>query len=178
MKITKNISLKDLALIVGKVLFDADIDAVLTGGAVVSIYTDNMYQSFDLDFITHSSYKKLEKALMGTGFFREGRYFRHPETDFFIDFPAPPIAIGNKPIYDFNEIITDERYLKLLTPTHCVMDRLAAFYFWKDNQSLYQAVMVALKNEVNLKEIEEWSIDEGMLKKFNQFVSELKKKKR
>lgn len=71
--INKKTTLKELALIVGKVLKDANIDAVLTGGAVVSIYTDNKYQSFDLDFITHSSYKELERAFEGTGFYRDGR---------------------------------------------------------------------------------------------------------
>ena len=65
--ITKETALKELAAIVGKILKDANIDAVLTGGAVVSIYTDNKYQSFDLDFITYSSYKELEKAFKELG---------------------------------------------------------------------------------------------------------------
>jgi len=32
--------------------------------------------------------------------------------------------------------------LCLLTPTDCVKDRLAAYFFWNDLQSLGQAVMV------------------------------------
>ena len=45
-QISKKTTLKEFALIVGKILKDANINAVLTGGAVVSIYTDNKYQSF------------------------------------------------------------------------------------------------------------------------------------
>ncbi len=175
--IAKNTTLKELASIVGKILKNANIDAVLTGGAVVSIYTDNKYQSFDLDFITHSSYKELERAFEGTGFYRDGRFFKHTKTDFFIDFPAPPLAIGNKPIKEFNEIITKNQYLKLLTPTHCVMDRLAAYYYWDDQQSLIQALMIVNDNVVDFSEIKEWSNDEGMGEKYERFYKEYKRQK-
>lgn len=49
-KITSKTTLKELAFIVGKVLKDCSIDAVLVGGAVVSIYSDNKYESSDLRF--------------------------------------------------------------------------------------------------------------------------------
>jgi len=169
-------SLKEFALQVGKILKDASIDAVLTGGAVVSIYTDNQYQSFDLDFITHSSMKELNEAFEGTGFYREGRYFKHPETYFFVDFPAPPLSVGNMPVNEFNEIISENQYLKLLTPTDCVMDRLASYYYWNDQQALGQALLVAKEKKVNFKKIEKWSIEEGMRDKFEYFFLEYEKK--
>lgn len=172
--VTKETSLKELAAIVGKILKDANIDAVLTGGAVVSIYTDNKYQSFDLGFITYSSYKELEEAFKGTGFYRDGRFFKHPETDFYIDFPAPPLAIGNKPINEFNEIISKNQYLKLLTPTHSVMDRLAAYYHWNDQQSLIQALMIVKDHIVDYAEIKEWSKKEGMEDKYEHFKKRIK----
>jgi hypothetical protein len=176
-RFNKKSTLKEFALIVGKILKDANIDAVLTGGAVVSIYTDNKYQSFDLDFITHSSYKELKRAFEGTGFYREGRYFKHPNTDFYVDFPAPPVSIGNKPVTQFNEIIKKNGYLKLLTPTYSVMDRLAAYYHWDDQQSLLQALMITRGNKIDFKEVEEWSTDEGMKDKFDNFCNEYKRQK-
>ena len=175
--LNKKMTLKEFALFVGKILKQASIDAVLTGGAVVSIYTDNKYQSFDLDFITYSSMKDLENALSGSGFYREGRYFKHPKTDFFIDFPAPPLSVGNMPVKEFKEIILKNQYLKLLTPTYCVMDRLAAYYYWNDRQALDQALMVARENEIHFQRIKKWSLDEGMDEKFDYFISLCKKKK-
>jgi len=172
----QKITLKEFALTVGKILKDAGIDAVLTGGAVVAIYTDHKYQSFDLDFITHSSLKDLEKAFEGTGFYREGRYFKHPETEFFIDFPAPPLSVGNEPVTEFREMVSGNQYLKLLTPTYCVMDRLAAYYHWNDPQALAQALMVARENEIDLKKIETWSREEGMGKKYGLFVTRTREK--
>ena len=170
-------TLKEFALKVGKILKDASIDAVLSGGAVVSIYTNNRYQSYDLDFITHSSLKELEKAFKGTGFYRDGRFFRHPDTDFFIDFPAPPVSVGNAPVTEFNEIVLKNQYLKLLTPTHCVMDRLAAYYHWDDQQALAQALMVAQENVIDFDQVKKWSVDEGMIDRFEYFFSEYKRNK-
>jgi hypothetical protein len=41
----------ELAAYVAEHLRQSDINVVLTGGSCVSIYTDNRYQSYDLDFI-------------------------------------------------------------------------------------------------------------------------------
>jgi|GEM_PF-4859020 len=48
--------------------------------------------------------------------------------------------------------------LRLLSPTDCVKDRLAAYYRWNDRQSLQQAILVARMCDINLDEIERWSI--------------------
>jgi len=163
-------TLKDLALIVCLNLKLDGIDAVLTGGAVVSIYTENQYKSFDLDFISHAPASEISDSLSKLGFKKtKGRYYVHPETDFFIEFPSPPVAVGNKPVKEFHEIHTDSGYLKLLTPTQCVMDRLAAYYHWNDQQSLEQAIAVAKSQQINFKEVEEWSKEEGMVSKYELF---------
>jgi hypothetical protein len=51
-EITPNSTLQDVAAIVSNSLEQAGIAATLSGGAAVSIYTDNEYQSKDLDFVT------------------------------------------------------------------------------------------------------------------------------
>ena len=59
--------------------------------------------------------------------------------------------------------------LKLLSPTDCVKDRLAAFYHWNDRQCLQQAVWVAQERAIDWKEIERWSRKEGAEEKFTIF---------
>lgn len=173
--INRKSTLKDVAMIVCKALKEAGIDTVLSGGAVVSIYSENRYMSYDLDFISHGKSKEIERVMKGLGFTRTpSRYYEHPETDFFVEFPTPPLAIGSHPIDTFEEIETENGYLKMLTPTHCVMDRLAAFYHWNDRQALEQALLVAGLNAVDMKEIEGWSIAEGMVEKFMKFKEMLK----
>ena len=41
------------------------------------------------------------------------------------------------------EIRTSEGHLRIITPTHCLMDRLAACGHWDDTASLAQALSVA-----------------------------------
>lgn len=46
------VSLKDLAGLVSEAMRKGGVDAVLVGGACVTIYTDNRYQSYDLDYVS------------------------------------------------------------------------------------------------------------------------------
>ena len=171
-------TLEDVAMIVCKALKDSGIDAVLTGGAVVSIYTENQYMSYDLDFISNVGGREIEAAMDKIGFRKtKDRYFEHPETDFFVEFPTPPLAIGNKPVESFEVIESPVGYLKLLTPTHSVMDRLAAWYHWNDPQSLEQALLVAKEREIDMDEIRAWSDAEGMEMKFLHFEERLNLKR-
>lgn len=169
-EISNSTTIKNLALIVCLQLKEDGIDSVLTGGAVVSLYTENLYKSFDLDFISHSPISEITDSLLKLGFKKtKGRYYVHPNTEYFLEFPSPPVMVGNKPLKEFNEIETDTGYLKLLTPTQCVMDRLAAYYYWNDQQSFDQAILVANSHEIEFGEVKEWSQVEGMMMKYETF---------
>lgn len=171
----KRLSLIDLAITISDYLARNGIETVLTGGACVVIYTDNKYMSYDLDFVLISSndQKKVKKLLMKIGFYEENRYFKHKDTEYFLDFVSPPPSVGMEPIKEIREIKKGNRKLKLLSPTDCVKDRLAAFYYWNDRQSLQQAVLVYKYNNVDLNEIERWSKNEGMKLKFREFLEAL-----
>jgi len=147
---------------------------VLVGGACVSIYTHNKYQSFDLDYISPDVTKNIEKVLKKMGFKRIGkfRHYEHNACPYYIEFPPGPIALGSElPITKFNTINS----ITLLTATDCVKDRLAAFYHWHDEQSLQQALLVANSQKIKLHEIKNWSINEKSEEKFNRFLSLLKR---
>lgn len=99
MKINKKTDIQAVASIVCDCLLKQGVDAVLSGGAVVSIYTNNEYESKDLDFLSSSDIKTIEKALAEVGFLRSsGRDFAHPETEYFVGFPTPPLSMGRLPI--------------------------------------------------------------------------------
>jgi hypothetical protein len=178
-KITSKTALEEIGAIVCTALKEAGIEAFLSGGAVVSIYTENAYQSWDLDFISHGSFKKIEEVMKKLGFAREkGRHFVHPRSKFFVEFPGVATQIGDQPVIEFAERKSRGGILKLLRPTECVMDRLAAFYHWNDPQGLEQAVLVAQAHPVDLKAIERWSRREAMADKYREFLSELKSSRR
>jgi len=175
----KDLSIRDLAIFISDYLSKNGIETVLSGGACVSIYTQNKYLSYDLDFVllSYISRNKIKTVLEKLGFEEEGRHFRHKYTPFIVDILAPPPSVGEEPIGKITEIRKGNRVLKLLSPTDCVKDRLAAFYHWNDTQSLEQAILVCADNDIDLKEIERWSFKEGMKGKLETFKNALTKRK-
>jgi hypothetical protein len=163
------ISLEDLAGYISEELRKRGIDTILVGGACVTIYSKNRYQSYDLDYITYDDMKKVKSALIELGFTKKHKHYQHPECKWFIEFVSPPVAIGNEPIYEFNKIDTFLGTIKLLRPTDSVKDRLAAFYHWDDKQALKQAIEICREQDINLREVEDWSMKENQLEKFKAF---------
>ena len=174
MKISRKTSIGEFAALVASHLQSKGISTVLTGGAVVSIYTENKYMSYDADFISPTDQKTINKAMQELGFEKHGKDFRHKQTDFFVEFPSGPLAIGNQLIQAEAELVFKGHKLKLLSPTQSVMDRLAAYFHWNDLQCLDQAVWIAVKQPVQITKIKEWAKHEGEEEKFNIFLQNLK----
>ncbi len=176
-KITATVTIKDLAVIVSEHLRSKGLQATLVGGAAVTIYSNNEYQSRDLDFISPNDHQDLVIAMKELGFEREGKNFFHPKCPFSVEFPSGPLAIGNEiPVKAEGEIVTKNGKIKILSPTQSVMDRLAWFYHYNDRQCLDQALAVAKNHQVSLDKIKKLSEGEGSLEKFDLFISKLKEK--
>lgn len=170
----KKFDIKQTATVICEYLRKNNIDAALVGGACVSIYSKNQYVSGDLDFITVSSIKELTPILNKLGFHKKsGRHFENPDCNFFIEFPAPPLAIGNQPVDKLNILKNSLGKLYLLTPTDSVKDRLSGYFYWDDSQCLEQALMIAKNNKINLTKIRNWSKKENNLQKFKIFINKL-----
>lgn len=170
--INKELSVQAVASIVMAQLKLYGIWAVLVGGSCVTIYSYNQFMSFDLDFVSYDPLPKIKKALQELGFVYDKRkYFIHPNCDYFLDFVTPPVAIGKEPIHIFNTLDSDLGDLRLLTSTDCVKDRLAAYYYWDDLQSLDQAVCVAKSQKIDVESVIEWSNIENNAEKLAVFLN-------
>jgi|694.fasta_scaffold65745_6 hypothetical protein len=64
------ISLKEFAGYVSEELRKRGIETVLVGGACVTIYSENRYQSYDLDYITYEKMQKVKKFCWICGLLR------------------------------------------------------------------------------------------------------------
>ncbi len=161
-------SLGELAAFVCTHLRKSGVSAVLTGGACVSIYSRNRYQSFDLDFIekTETDRKLLKGILSEIGFVEKNRYFKHPDTPYYIEFPPGPLSIGAQPVVQIAEKRFRTGRLSLLSPTDCVKDRLAGYFHWDDRQCLEQACLVSEKAEIDLAGIRVWARKENKAREF------------
>ena len=175
--ITKATTLKELAVIIGAALNDAGIDAVLIGGAAVSVYTDNAYQTYDLDFmIAQVRPEVVADVLKPLGFVREGkgRHFSHPNTEFLVEFPTEELNFGETsvPLESVDILSTPNGSVRVITPTQSVMDRMAAYIHWKDEQSHNQAMAIIRDNPIDWKQLYEWATKENVA---SDFIDALKK---
>jgi len=147
-----------------------DIIATLSGGAAVSIYSDNRYVSQDLDFVTVATVSELKTALEPIGFEHTGSprlsVFDHPRTKWYLEFPAAPISFGGTYIDPSQCALIDTSVgkLRIITPTHSVMDRLVAAASWSEPQSLEQALLVAdlQRDKIDWKQLDKFVIHEGI----------------
>lgn len=94
MGIRRDTPAAEIAARVSQALDAAGIKATLSGGGAVSIYTSNAYESKDLDFVTSERRETLLAALAPLGFVlaSDRRYFSHPHTDIFLEFPLLPCS--------------------------------------------------------------------------------------
>ncbi len=162
--IDRDATLADVCFAVALALDDAALHGVLTGGSAAAMYAPDTNTSNDADFVIQGGARadELERALQPIGFRPSatiGMYV-HPETPFTIDFLKGPLAVGGE--YVLNSAVLQRGHLRLhiLTPTDCVRDRLAHFYFWDDYTALGAAVGVARAEhgaDVNLNDLRDWT---------------------
>lgn len=175
MKSIKDMSPEELAAFVCQSLADAGIKVTLTGDSCVAVWTAGQYVSKDLDFVEQGTVPRREiRSVLGRlGFREDRRYFVHPDTEFVIEFPSGPLAVGNEPVRSISERVSTTGVLRLLSPSDCVKDRLAAYFHWNDQQALRQAVMVARMQHIDIDEIRRWSNAENEVAKFERFLTAL-----
>ena len=167
--ITRESTVEEVAAIVSDALENAGIMATLSGGSAVTIYSNNQYLSRDLDFVTSAMVDELKPVLERLGFehARVPRLsqFSHPRVEWYVEFPPSPLSFGHLHVNpeDCAVIELPVGKLRIITPTQSVMDRLAAAYAWKDEQSRDQAIMVAANQDIDWEALRVWLANEGEL---------------
>lgn len=175
MKSIAEMSMEELAGYVCSQLEKEGIKTVLSGGSCVEIYSQGRYTSDDIDLIDrfNGGHTKIKNVMFQLGFKEHNRYFIHDGTRYFIEFPRGPLGVGDAPVNEIASRENETGILRLLTPNDCIKDRLAAYYHWDDSQSLEQAIWVAQQNEFDIDSIEDWSVNENEIDKFEIFKGRL-----
>lgn len=179
MKKPSEMSRAEFAAHICDFLMKHGVRTTLSGGSCVSIYCEERYVSFDLDFVQNevfSSRKKIAGLMEQLGFTEKNRYFEFPGVAWIVEFPPGPLAIGEQWISAIHEMRTEVGVLRLLRPTDCVKDRLAWFFHDGDMQCLEQALLVSERRDVDIEEIRLWSCCEKREKEFGVFLGHLKER--
>lgn len=170
MKSIRSMTQLELGAFIADRLTKAGIKVVLSGGAAVSLYCNSQYVSKDMDFVNlyPNRQSSIDAEMTAMGFFREGRHFKHPESEHIIEFPPGPLSIGDELVTEIELRKLSTGLLPVVSPTDCVKDRLAAYYHWGDRQALEQATLVCKVQTIDLAEVKRWSEHEGKLTDFNR----------
>ena len=168
-------TLRQVIASVSSALKQHGITAILTGGACASLHSRGAYLSFDLDYILRGAVTRaqLDTAMAAVAFVRVGAQYQHPLVPFFVEFPPGPLAIGDDDLVEPVEIRVGNVRVSGLSATDSCRDRLAAFYFWHDEQSLRVAAEIARRQSVDLEAIRRWSHKEGQVDGFRRFETEV-----
>jgi len=173
MKSIGDMTRAELAALVQERLRAKGVEEILCGGSCVSIYSDETYVSDDLDLV-HASLlsprrRVIRETMLELGFGEEGRHFAHPETDLLVEFPPGPPSLGDEPAGKIEEMPEATGLLRLLSPTDCVKDRLACYFYFGDEQCLRQALLVARRRSIDMAEVGRWAGKEGREKRLRRF---------
>lgn len=161
--IDRNSSLEDICFAVSTALDKCDIEGVLTGGSAAAVYAPDVNTSMDADFVLDEKPSRaiLFQALGELGFAPSpsAGMFEHPDSEFTIDFPSGPLAVGGEYILKTTTLVRGDLRLRILMPVDCVRDRLAHFYHWNDYHALAAAVAVARAHcrSNDFVELEAWT---------------------
>jgi len=157
------------------------IRSVLVGGAVVSIYTEGLYRSGDLDLVLEEADQmKLDTTLKKLGFQpSKSRYYKHPECrHLFLEFPRGPVEIGDEYPIVAEEIEVEGQVIRLLSPTDSVKDRLAGYIHWQSRANFDQALLICQRQpkRVNMKAVKKWCQNEGGIEAYIELEKKLHNK--
>ncbi|MBK7844513.1 MAG: hypothetical protein IPJ71_12610 [Bdellovibrionales bacterium] len=147
-------NLEQFAVAVATELKKHNIDVILTGGAVVSIYSTGKYVSKDADFLSATDHITITQVMHTLGFKNVGKDFYHDDTNFSVEFPGSHLVIGNSPMKPEGKIERKGFTLRLVRfPPSCATQfpvaqdggNLTANYFFLYGQAVARYALVAIR---------------------------------
>lgn len=127
-------------------LFQEHDPPVLVGGAAVELYTKGAYTTGDLDFVGDTT-REVERALAAAGFRRQGRHWRHEQGEVFLEFPGRVLDDGEEPVL----LSVGELKVHVLAPEALLVDRLAAWQFWRSEQDAVNALLITRSTDLQME---------------------------
>ena len=155
----------ELASYINSHLESQGIFVTVSGGSAVQIYSNGLYTSKDIDMVDmyDESSNKIKKAMEEIGFIQEAKikkYFKHPDSEYYIEFPLGPLGVGDEDISieQTKTIKTEYGVVRILSATDSLKDRLSGYIFFKDKQNLAQAkdIIKVQKDNIDFDDLERW----------------------
>lgn len=122
---------------------------IIVGGQAVEIYTQGSYTTGDIDI--KASREITEAILTDWGFVRAGRPWINKELDIYVDWLGSSLEEGEAAERRASIIkVTDQLDIRVISIEDLVIDRLGAFKWWGDTDSLMWAkVLIEVKKAID-----------------------------
>lgn len=152
------------------------VKLTVVGGAAVQYYTNAEYTTKDIDAILWGDTTLLvDQVMTGLDFKRTSsyRHFEHPSFPFVVEFPSPPLAVGNRDISEVNLIKLNEYATRVIKVEDLILDRIIAGVEWHSPGHLAQARLLWLKNRrrhINRRYLIDFARSEGYLKQLKEIM--------
>lgn len=110
---------------------------------------------------------------------KQERRYQHPECKhILVEFPGgPPLGIDEDYKIRPREVVFEGVTIKLYSPTDCVKDRLAGYIYYKHEENLNQAILVARNQKVYYAKIKQWCENENADWAYENRLKKLKESK-
>lgn len=141
--------------------------------AVISIFDDEEYENYDVDFVSPRRRSSIAAVLTGAGFRQiSGRTFLAPGGGEPIIFPKPGI-LGTDPSRPADVLLSQNHSVVLVTPTQALL--LYLHHFGHEDASALAGELNALvwEQPANLDKVREWARAAGLGRAFLTLRSEL-----
>ncbi|HVS46089.1 MAG TPA: hypothetical protein VMS32_05425 [Verrucomicrobiae bacterium] len=111
---------------------------MVVGGSAITAHVPHVYTSNDIDLaiVSGINHRRIAAALEPIGFALRGRSYLNPTSPFPIDIVADTPWVDQRPITEYASIETVLGSFETLRLEDAVADRVAAFLYWNDAQSL------------------------------------------
>lgn len=124
---------------------DRSLTPILVGGGAVELFTGGAYTTGDLDFVGELN-EAARDLLEEAGFRKTGRHWKHEGAQIFIEFPGRSLETGVETV----ELDAFANVVLVISPEDALVDRLAAWKFWKSEAHGINAYLLYLATESRL----------------------------
>ncbi len=115
-----------ITAVIAKALQEIGQDPILVGGTAVEFYTQGGYSTADIDMLSEGG-PELAHRMIELGFKKLGKDFIHEKLKIYIEFPGRSLGMMER----FRLVNVEEMEFKIISVEDLIVDRLAAFKFWK-----------------------------------------------
>lgn len=134
----QGLTLAEVAAEVNAVLCGEGMRVVVVGGSAITIHAPEVYTSYDIDlaFVSGIERRAITQALAKIGFLPQGRDFVNATTPYTVDIVADTPYVDQRPLHEFVDVQTTHGSVTVVQLRDAIADRVAAFLYWDDSQSL------------------------------------------